>query len=440
MSQEDPFSLPEGDRTIIMPTPGRRSAQTQRAAPASPRMDDSLPDDPPADTGGLNPLVAAANPLLDIVPQLRASLEHPNPAGLRDFLVRGIRAFEARAQAAGTSPEKVIAARYVLCTVLDETAAATPWGASGAWARHSLLVMFHNEAWGGEKFFQLLSRLAEKPAANRDLLELMYVCLSLGFKGRYQVADNGRAALDTLRERLARMLRSEQGEYERSLSPHWQGVAVTRRTLLSALPLWIAAGVLGLIALGAYFGISYALNEKSDPVFAGIQSLGIGAARPALPAQAPERARQGAEPRLAGLLDPEIRQGLVSVQDEAKRSIVTIRGDGLFPPGSATVSPAYLGPLRQVARALDAQSGPVRVVGHTDKQPIRSARFPSNWHLSEERARAVMDLLRQSSRSPARFSAEGHGDTEPLAPGDTPAQRAQNRRVDIILAVPGPGG
>ena len=56
-----------------------------------------------------------------------------------------------------------MAARYVLCTMIDEAAADTPWGGSGVWGRHSLLAMFHNETEGGEKVFQLMARLAEKP-------------------------------------------------------------------------------------------------------------------------------------------------------------------------------------------------------------------------------------------------------------------------------------
>ena len=63
--------------------------------------------------------------------------------------------------------EQITAARYVVCTMLDEAASRdTPWGA-GVWARQSLLVMFHNETWGGEKVFQLLARLAQKPAQHR---------------------------------------------------------------------------------------------------------------------------------------------------------------------------------------------------------------------------------------------------------------------------------
>lgn len=435
MSQDDPFFLPDSDRTIIMPTPGRRAAAAQQAV-ASAAVRDVFPNEPP-ETGGLNPLVAAANPLLDLVPQLRATLQHPDPTGLRDFLAQGIRTFEARAQGAGIRSEKIIAARYALCTLLDEAAASTPWGGSGTWARHSLLVMFHNEAWGGEKFFQLLSKLAEDPAGNRDLLELMYVCLALGFKGRYQVLDNGKAALETLRERLAQMLRKQQGEYERALSPHWQGVTVRRKTLFTALPLWIAFGGLGLLMLGAYLGLNSILNDKSDPVYAQVQALRVQSAAPAL---LPRAAPLAQKPRLAGFLEPEINRGLVAVRDEANRSVVTIRGDGLFDPGSATISPSYIAPLQRVAEALDALPGPVRVIGHTDNQPIRSTRFPSNWHLSQERARAVMTLLKEKARSPARYSADGRADAEPLGPNTTVAQRALNRRVEIVLAAPPAGG
>ncbi|MDQ3059950.1 MAG: DotU family type VI secretion system protein [Pseudomonadota bacterium] len=433
MNQDDPFSLADSDRTLIMPTPGGRasSAVPPAAAPAAPRAEGA--HEAPPQTNGLNPLVAAANPLLDLVPQLQATLQHPDPNGLRDFLAQGIKAFEARAQAAGVRQETIIAARYALCTLLDETAASTPWGGSGTWARHSLLVMFHNEAWGGEKFFQLLSRLAEDPATHRDLLALMYVCLSLGFKGRYQVLPNGQAALDTLRERLAQMLRQPQGERESALSPHWQGVSIRRKPLFTALPLWVALSVLGLVMLGTYLGLNNALNERSDPVYAQIQALRVQSAEPPALPTAPALASQ---PRLAGLLAPQISQGLVAVRDEENRSIVTLRGDGLFAPGSATIAADYIEPLQRVAQALDALPGQIRVIGHTDDQPIRSARFPSNWHLSQERARAVMALLKETARTPTRYSAEGRADAEPLGPNTTAAQRALNRRVEIVLITP----
>jgi len=214
---DEPFADLGLDRTVIMPQPGGR-AVPKRPGPGEPT---DTPD-AAAVTSGLNPLVAAANSLLNVIPQLRASVEHADAAALRDGLAQRIRQFEVRAKAAGLPTEKVIAARYSLCTVIDEAATSTPWGASGAWAQHGLLVLFHNETEGGEKFFQLLARLAENPEANLDLLELMYVCLQLGFEGRYRIAQGGQRDLETIRQRLLLIIRKQHGEYERDLSPNWR--------------------------------------------------------------------------------------------------------------------------------------------------------------------------------------------------------------------------
>ena len=72
------------------------------------------------------------------------------------------------------------------------------------------------------------------------------------------------------------------------------------------------------------------------------------------------------------------------------------------------------------------------VAGHTDSQPIRTLRFPSNWHLSEARAKTVLQLFSQKMDA-TRLKAEGRAESEPVAPNDTPANRARNRRVDVIL-------
>lgn len=431
MSQDDPFSSAgNADKTIIMPSPGGRApAASPSSAPAA-----DQPDESGAAEYGLNPLVAAANLLLNIASQLRATLQHDDPAELRDQLVQGIRAFEARARAAGVAPEKVIAARYALCTLLDEAATSTPWGGSGAWAGQSLLVLFHNETSGGEKFFQLLSRLAENPTKNRDLLEFMYVCLALGFEGRYHLAENGKSHLEALRERLVQLLGKERGGYERDLSPRWRPTPARRTRILTFLPAWVVASACGLVMLAAYLWFSVQLNTLSDPIFSRIQSIRV---RYPIPEPVPLPA---IEPRLAEFLAQEIREGLVSVQDEEGRSIVTLRGDGLFAAGSATVSDRFLPTLTRIAAALNAVPGQIRITGHTDDQPIRSLRFPSNWHLSQDRARSVMQFLTENGTLARRLTAEGRADAEPVASNDASAGRARNRRVEITLYVPHAGG
>jgi type VI secretion system protein ImpK len=379
---------------------------------------------------GLNAILVAANPLLNVVPQLRTSPTHPNPAGLRDSLARGIREFEARTKAAGIPHDKVIAARYALCTLIDEMASSTPWGASGAWAQRGLLVLFHNETSGGEKFFQLLGRLAESPHANLDILEFMYVCLQLGFEGRYRIVEGGQRDLETIRQRLFELIRKQRGEYERDLSPSWRGVPAAGSTKLGWLPLWVVAAITALLLALIYFGFRLTLSPMSDRVASDIASVRAMrvAARPV------SKSAPLPTPRLGPLLVDEMQRGLLAVDDRPDRSVVTILGDGLFRPGEATVRPEYQGLLLRLADALASLPGSIDVVGHSDNVPIRTLRFPSNWELSGARAESVTRLF--ATRVPGqRMRADGRADTDPVESNDTPEGRARNRRVDVTLHV-----
>lgn len=381
---------------------------------------------------GTNPLVAAANPLLDLIPQIRATATHPSPAMLREHLLDEVRQFELRAQQAGISNETILGARYCLCTALDEAAALTPWGGGGVWSAHSLLVTFHNETWGGEKFFQLLAKLSQNPGQHLDLLELLYYCLLLGFEGRYRVIDNGRSQLETLRQRLLRILRGARGDYPLALSPHWRDEPAQTPLRRLPVPLWVFGALAAVLALALYWGLGWRLGGQSDEVFASIAKL-----RPPTVQITPTAAKRPAPaPRLAVFLAPEIRDQLVSVRDEVDRSVVVLRGDGVFESGASSVRDQYLPVLSRVADALRETQGSILVRGYTDNTPMRSARFPSNWHLSQARADAVKDMLEQRLGQTARVRAEGRGDADPVAPNDTAAGRALNRRVEITVLVP----
>jgi type VI secretion system protein ImpK len=172
----------------------------------------------------------------------------------------------------------------------------------------------------------------------------------------------------------------------------------------------------------------------SDRVFEALHGIRVAPA-PALAsklAAAPKLA-----PKLSQFLAPEIARGLVSVAELPDRTVVTINGDGLFASGSAELTPGFVPLIQRIGDALKDVPGNVVVAGHTDNQRVFSARFPSNWHLSQARAEAVRDMLAARAGSPGRFSAEGRGDAEPIAPNDTSANRARNRRVDITVLAPG---
>ncbi len=413
------------DRTLLIPTPGGRRAAApthvggdgQRAALLFHGQ-------------GLNPLVRAANPLLDLVVPLRALTSVPDLESLRQRLIQAVQAFEAQARASQVDVETVAAARYALCTLVDETIASTPWGA-GVWGSRSLLVTFHNEAWGGEKFFMILQRLSQDLRTHIDVLELMYLCMALGLEGRYRVLDRSLDQLGLLRERLLQLIHQQRGNQEQELSPRWRGAETAQASMLRRVPLWVMASVAAVVLLSVQLTYSWLLNRASDPVFSQLGSIRVASPlKVAVPATA-------APVRLAGFLAPEVAQGLVAVKDSADRSVITLRGDGVFASGSAEVSSNFDGLLARIGDALATVPGDVVVVGHTDNvRPSATSRLGSNFDLSQARAKTVARLLAQRAGPAERYRSEGRGETEPLVPNDSAADRARNRRVDITVLIP----
>lgn len=396
-------------------------------------MDTSIPSakaartDLPDVISGGNPLVASANALLNLIPQIRAMASNSDPDGFQRLLLANIREFERGAGAAGVPIETVIGARYCLCTVVDEAAAQTPWGGSGVWPKFSLLVALHNETWGGEKFFQLLAKLVQTPHQHIDLIELMYFCLMLGFEGRYRVIENGRSQLETLKARLLALIETTRGDRSSALSLRWRGEERKAAPPWTMVPLWVATALTLLLAFLLFLWFNYRLAAQSDALFAAINSIRFPKAIAAAAAVD--------KPRLRQFLEPEIREGLVEVIDQADRSTIILRGDGLFDPASTIVKPRYVQVIERIAIALNEVPGKVVVNGYTDTSPIRTARFPSNWHLSQERAQSVSDMLLRTVRDSQRVRAEGRGEADPVASNTTIEGKARNRRVEIILMV-----
>ena len=388
-----------------------------------------LAADLPEVLSGINPLAVAANPLLNLIPQIRVMPHHPDPAQLRNYLVEQVQLFERRAREANVLPETVIAARYALCTALDETAAKTPWGGGGQWSRHSLLVTFHNETWGGEKFYQVLARLVQDPKKHFDLIELMAVCIALGFEGRFGVVDNGRSQLDTLRRRLVEILDGARGEYSKALSLHWRGAEADGKSKWGFLPLWITVGAVLALLAGIFFLYYFLIADKSSGVFSAINAIRPPKAQVLKPQPAPVA-------RLGKFLQPEIDEKLVTVDDQADKSVIVLLGDGMFDSGSTEVKPRYKIVIQRVSDALNTFTGEVRVTGHTDNQRIRSLRFPSNYELSQERAEVVLGMIDSRLTTKGRVQAKGQADSTPLEPNSTAEGRARNRRVEVTLLIP----
>lgn len=226
----------------------------------------------------INPMIGAAAPLLSEVVRLRQSYAAEDLHVLKQRLAASLRLFEQRALADGIDSGEVMAARYALCTTVDEAVVTTPWGNAGDWSQFSLLSSFHNETFGGEKFFLLLERLSRNPAKHLALLELLYLCLALGFEGKYRVLPRGMLKLEAIRDSLYQQLRQLRGDVPRELSPHWQGLDARPRRLVRLVPWWLVA-LFTLICLASlYGGFSLALEQQRDRLLQGYPSGPAGTA------------------------------------------------------------------------------------------------------------------------------------------------------------------
>jgi len=135
-------------------------------------------------------------------------------------------------------------------------------------------------------------------------------------------------------------------------------------------------------------------------------------------------------------LAPEIKGALLKLGTANGRTTITLLDDKQFALGSVEPTAAVKALVERVAGAIERTKGPVLVRGHTDSVPVKPGAFASNVELSASRAKAAAALLAARLTQPQRVTSEGTGEANPIAPNDTPENRAKNRRIQIIA---GPG-
>ncbi len=463
----DDWSSGSSDRTIIRPNPGGRAPAGASPAGASPVGASPAGISPPSPAGfrpsvpppgmapdaaafqvaaseALSPLLRAAVPILLLATGLRGAREHGDVPGLHANTVRQVQAFEQTARGLGVTQESLLAARYALCTFVDEVVMNTPWGAASQWANSPLLLTFHHETHGGDKFFQMVERVLADAEPRRDLIEFFYVCLSLGFEGRYRIANGGANTLMALRERLYARIRSER-ETPGALSLHWQGVKDRRSRLVRGLPGWVLGALALLLVGGLFLTFHHWLNQAVAPVAAQLNAIQHATFESPTPTRiataplAPSAPAAPPRPTLPELLRNEDPNRLEIASEANGVTRLTLTGE-VFASASVEVTEAFASLLLRVGDAVEQVDGRLMIEGHSDDVPIRSLRFKDNQELSRARARSAAEILRTRLSDPGRIQYTGLGEARPrYEPASDPANRARNRRVEIIHRPDGAG-
>ncbi|PLW68315.1 flagellar motor protein MotB [Pseudohalioglobus lutimaris] len=138
--------------------------------------------------------------------------------------------------------------------------------------------------------------------------------------------------------------------------------------------------------------------------------------------------------KLRDLLEEDVNDGKIDIESNGRSITIRIRERGSFPSASANLSPEFVPVMNSLRNALTSIDGLISIEGHTDNIPIRTAAFESNWDLSASRALSVThELIKSNTLDPNRFMVVGRADTQPFKPNDSAQERAQNRRVEIII-------
>jgi type VI secretion system protein ImpK len=458
----DPFG--SNDRTIIRPNPGgRRPEPAPAQRPVAPAMPSMPPPSPPlhqkdawelsatpqaplsmtpafAETGQLrreqlltpnsNIIMQAAGPLLLLLGRMRVALLKAPFAQLMEQVADAITAFEKEVRHAGVQHDVMQHAKYVLCATADDIVQNIPGDDRNLWTQYSMLSRFFQERVGGVRFFEYLEKAKADPAGNYDLLELHHVCLAMGFQGIHRTSAGGQATLQMIQRQVYELLRRAKRP-NAELSPRWQGQSIAVTTQKFQVPIWAVGSLAGVALFGLYFLLQSLLGGQSEAVASalvdmhprtevGIQRRVFTAPPPPVPSSQISKVRAQLGPPL-------------TIQESGNQITIRMANMALFAPGDARVRDEFKPLIARIAAVVEQEPGAVKVVGHTDSQPISNVRFPSNFHLSMERAKAVAALLRDGLSDKNRVSVEGKGADVAIAPNSTAEGRALNRRVEVII-------
>lgn len=327
-------------------------------------------------------------------------------------------------------------AKYALCATIDDIAQNLPGiGHDGAeWARRSLVVSFFQENIGGDRFWQLVDDMIRSPAENRDLIELFHACLAAGFEGRFRVMPDGQRRLHEIMSRLNGALEHVRSLSAVEISPMWRG----EKAPLSKVGFWtyvaMAAAAAAAVLFVAYIGFRLILmstgEAPSDALATMIpdERLRMSREGQAMPAGDSEQAG-----RLKQFLQPEIEQGLVTVEEDGQTVRVRTTVGQLFKSGDDQLEAGREALFRRIGQAIETEPGPVMIEGHADSDQPNGVRFPDNMTLSSARADTVAGIIRGTLSDGSRVESKGFGDAQPIASNDTAAGKSENRRVEIVV-------
>lgn len=224
---------------------------------------------------GLNPLVDAASYLFSAIGELKHTTAYRQLNHLQKELIHEINHFQEMINHHGYNAEFIIICRYVLCATLDDVIANTPWGGQGQWDSYSLLSAFNQDSQHQSKFFTILERAIKEPTLYIDLMEFIYICLSMGYKGQYRSTEHSQYQLEQITNNLYKHIRSYRGNFSKALSPvPLKSPKLTAKAALqNSTSLLVIFFVTACVMMTIFIGLDYLMDVISNEAYKNITQI-----------------------------------------------------------------------------------------------------------------------------------------------------------------------
>lgn len=209
--------------------------------------------------------------LLLIAIRMKEAEDLGEPSALRKLINHYLELFRKNCELSGTGPEKIHDTQYALVALLDETVLSSPGACRDYWITRPLQLDIFGDNIAGEEFYRKLKKLLLNPEKNLEVLEVYYLCLSLGFEGKYRICDT--AERIELIQNLGQKIRSMRMNSSCGLSPHGMvtGIETFSKTEFPLFPLWVSALIL-VSTLSLFCAVIYmSIHEQMKSL---IETLG----------------------------------------------------------------------------------------------------------------------------------------------------------------------
>jgi len=416
-----------------------REQPIQRAPVKKISLDAALEAKTSGMSADANPIVASSASLLILFGRLRSQVVDMHAVPLMQHVTEEIEAAEAKMLEAGVDQTDALIAKYCICGTADDIVQNLPGTDRGVWLQYSMVARFFNKRTSGVGFFQEVDKALQNPIHKYHLLELMLICLQLGFEGQFRAMQGGDVSLQQYKRNIYEALRRVKPRGDDDISPRWKGVEMAARRSFSKVPVWAYAILAMAVLAGAYFGMRFLLVNEGNELTTNMRSLH--------PTEMIELVRRTSGPVAPPPLPPVIETTQLDRLEEAfagnEAIAVSAKGDFivielnnsiLFDSGRAEVKDDFIAIGESIAQVLEQEPGPIRMIGHTDSDQLSGrGKYKNNFELSVARAKSVAGVITPLLSVPERVEVDGRGEDEPLASNDTSEGKAQNRRVEIMI-------